>query len=178
MALSPLLEAGLSRIIMTWATDIPRDLDLHVMAIKRSDGNLCRTYYANKNGCPSIALALDNTAGGLNGAETVTLEDNSVNSLYTYLVAIKDYRFENNGASFPQSKAHVSITNGLQTKGIGINEASLETGRRFYFFGCLEVPNPTTIQFKPAPEGTIFNGESDDQWPAMALLCSSEDLAP
>jgi len=171
VALSPLLEPGLARIIMTWDKDIPKDIDIHVMALKNSDNSSCRTYHGNKNGCPSVSLDLDNLQGGLNGAETVTLLDNSINSQYTYLIAIIDYRFENNGESFPKSGAQISVTNGIQTIDVAMNVASITQETGFYFFGCLELPTSGTLQFKPAPEGTMFNGKNDDQWLPMKAHC-------
>ena len=61
----------------------PPDVDIHVMA-------LCRTWYQHKTGQDP-----DNTEGGLNGAETVTLLNNTVNIQYTYLIAVENYAFEN-----------------------------------------------------------------------------------
>ena len=40
-----------------------------------------RTYWANTNGCPGISLDLDNTNGGLSGAETMTLTDSTENQV-------------------------------------------------------------------------------------------------
>ena len=37
------------------------------------------------------------------------------NSGYTFLIAIKDYNFQNDGEDFLNSGAGISITNGLQT---------------------------------------------------------------
>ena len=78
VSLSPKLEAGETRIIMTWENDDPADIDLHVMAVKKSDRSrsTCRTFYQEKNNCEKISLDLDNTSGGHNGAETITLLDN------------------------------------------------------------------------------------------------------
>ena len=78
VSLSPQLEHGETRIIMTWEQDEPPDVDLHVMAVKKSDRSrsTCRTFYQEKNNCEEISLDLDNTNGGHNGAETITLLDN------------------------------------------------------------------------------------------------------
>ena len=91
------------------------NIDTHVMEVARSDNSTCRTWYNNKNGCHSISQDLDNTRGGLNGAETVTLLDNAINEGYRYLVAIEDYRFEDQGTPFLNSGAAVTITNGQRT---------------------------------------------------------------
>merc|ERR1712002_1446686 len=94
VAMSPELEAGQTRIIMTW-DDKPMDVDMHVMAVSKDSGELCRTWFDDKEGCPAVSQDLDNVEGGLNGAETVTLLDNNVNSKYTYLIAVEDFKFEN-----------------------------------------------------------------------------------
>jgi len=51
VSISPKLEAGQTRIIMSWGTESPRDVDLHVVSVKKSDQSTCRTYYSNMNGC-------------------------------------------------------------------------------------------------------------------------------
>ena len=45
--------------------------------------------------CVSISQYMDNTEGGLNGAETVTLLENYINIQYTYLA--KDANFDSAG---------------------------------------------------------------------------------
>ena len=52
--LSPELAPGETRIIMTWETNVPSDLDIHVVSVKKSDGSICRTYYGNTAGCEQI----------------------------------------------------------------------------------------------------------------------------
>ena len=54
VALSPELQAGETRIIVTWV-DKPMDVDVHVMAIKNSENGLWRTWFEGQNDCPSIS---------------------------------------------------------------------------------------------------------------------------
>ena len=115
VSLSPVMPPGQTRIMINWDTNNPRDIDTHIMAVKRSDNSTCKTWYGSRNGCQSISQDLDNTGGGLNGAETVTLTDNAINSAYRYLIAIEDYRFEDNGTPFLNSGAGVTVTNGQRT---------------------------------------------------------------
>ena len=166
VVMSPTLPPGQTRIMMSWG-EKPNDVDTHVMAIKKSDNSMCKTWYNNKNGCASISQDLDNTRGGLNGAETITLLDNNVNNGYTYLIAIEDYRFENNGEDFLNSGAGISITNGLQTVERDMEATTIERATEFYLFGCLDVSTDGHFTFTPAPAGTFFNGGSTDQWLAM-----------
>ena len=51
VSLSPELEAGQTRIIMSWETEQPFDLDIHVVSVRNSDQLACRTYYSNLDGC-------------------------------------------------------------------------------------------------------------------------------
>ena len=114
VTLSPVLPPEKTRIMLTWEKANPRDVDIHVMAVKKSNSELCRTYFSNKNGCKSVSLDLDNTKGGLNGAETVTLLDNAINKDYRYLVGVNDYKFEDGGVPFLNSGSSITVTNGIQ----------------------------------------------------------------
>ena len=122
--MSPTLSLGQTRIMMAWDA-MPADVDIHVMVIKKSDNRLCRTWYRHTSGCASISQDLDNTKGGLNGAETVTLLDNTVNSQYTYLIAMEDYAFEEEGTVSLKSGSGITITNGLQTVESDMNASSV-----------------------------------------------------
>ena len=164
--MSPTLPEGATRIMMSWGAQ-PGDVDIHVMAIKKSDDSMCKTWFRNKRGCTEIEQDLDNTSGGENGVETVTLTDNTVNSGYTYLVAIEDFRFENNGQDFLESGAKIVVTNGRHSVESNMEATSIERATEYYLFGCVNVTNEGDFSFTPAPAGTWLNGEQDDQWLAM-----------
>ena len=115
LTMSPVMPPGQTRIMISWETEYPEDVDTHVMAVKRSDNSLCKTWYSNTRGCASVSQDLDNTDGGLNGAETVTLLDNAINKDYRYMVAIHDYNFESSGVPFLNSGSSMTVTNGAQT---------------------------------------------------------------
>ena len=116
VTMSPVLPPGQTRIMMTWEKERPRDLDISVVSVRKSDKKTCRTFYGHKTGCPKISLDLDNTKGGPHGSETLTLLDNNVNKDYTYVIAVEDFSFENNGQSFLDSGCEIKITNGVKTK--------------------------------------------------------------
>ena len=97
VSISPELEAGETRIIMSWDANL--DLDIHVVSVRNSDQSTCRTYYGHQNGCNKISQDVDNTGGG---AETMTLLDNSINKHYTYLIGIEDYGWGGRGQTFRQ----------------------------------------------------------------------------
>ena len=113
--MSPTLAAGETRIMLTWETEAPSDIDIHIVSVQKSDHSTCRTYYGNKSGCKKISQDLDNTSGGQNGAETMTLLDNAINKDYVYLIGIEDYNFESNGTPFLSSGATITVTNGVKT---------------------------------------------------------------
>ena len=45
----------------------------------------------------------------------MTLLDNAINKDYVYVIGIEDYNFESDGTPFLNSKAAVTITNGVKT---------------------------------------------------------------
>ena len=94
---SPILQHGQTRLIMSWEETEPEDLDLYVMAIEKSTDSFCLTNYDNKLGCNSISQDRDNANGGLNGPETVSFLDSTVNKLWTYLVGVEDFDFSDTG---------------------------------------------------------------------------------
>ena len=115
--MSPELEAGQTRIIMSWETEKPFDLDIHVVSVRNSNQSTCRTYYRNMNGCTKISQDTDNGSGGNNGSETMTLLDNSINNDYTYLIGMEDYGWGGQGqTNFTQCGAKITITNGVRSE--------------------------------------------------------------
>jgi len=156
--LSPELAPGETRIIMTWETNVPSDLDIHVISVRKSDSSICRTYYGNQGGCEQISLDNDNTSGGEAGAETVTLLDNSINQDYVYLIGVEDYGFVDGGIPFLSAGAQISITNGLSTVTTSMVASTISETSEFYFFGCLEVNSDGEFSFSAAPEGIFFEG--------------------
>jgi len=175
VSMSPELAPGQTRIMLTWATDAPSDLDIHIMAVNKADGSTCRTHWADTQGCDSISLDLDNTSGGLNGAETMTLTDNTVNQNYVYIIGVEDYGFENAGADFLQSGAIVTITNGQNTDATALVADSVSADAEFYMFGCVTVDSAGGYTYVAAPEGTWFDGHDDGTaWTDMMTQhCSS-----
>ena len=117
VSLSPELQAGETRIIMSWETNQPLDLDIHVISVRNSNqSDACRTFYGNLDGCTEISQDTDNFSGGNSGAETMTLLDNSINKDFTYLIGIEDYGSYGVYTNFIQSGAKITITNGVTTE--------------------------------------------------------------
>ena len=45
VSMSPELEPGQTRIMLTWEKENPVDLDIHIVAVQKSDQSTCRTFY-------------------------------------------------------------------------------------------------------------------------------------
>ena len=103
-------------IQFTWGSppaDNPDDLDIWVVSVKNSDDSItCVTYFDDKTSCTDISLATDQTSGGLNGPENVTLSNPSVNKDYTYIIGIEDYKWTlSNKDDIINSAATITIQN-------------------------------------------------------------------
>ena len=81
----------------------------------------------------------DNADGGQNGPETVLLTDPSVNSQYTYLLAVNDFEFGNNGDDLVNSKAFFTVINNVQSFEFPKLSVSMLNITDYYFFGCVSV---------------------------------------
>ena len=154
---------------MNWQTYQPLDIDLHVMAINKTDSIMCRIWYENKFGCPSASQDRDNANGGPNGAEIVTLTDVNINCQFTYLVAIEDYEFENGGEHFVNSGAAIAVRNELHSIGQPMEAISVLKEKPYYFFGCVDVHANGNFTFTSAPNGIFFDGEDDAKWTEMMM---------
>ena len=85
ISLSPVIVvAKQMRIVMNWGVS-PRDLDIHVLQFGARN---CHCYYSNTRCSDELNLDTDNTSGGNNGAETITI-DKPGNS--KYLIYVHDY---------------------------------------------------------------------------------------
>ena len=72
---------------MTWGP-LPMDLDLHVMIYSEDNSTDCEVYFGNMD-CPDVNLDLDNTSGGNNGPETITVFDYDPDQ--TYMIFVHDF---------------------------------------------------------------------------------------
>ena len=85
-----------------------------------------------------ILCIRDNVNGGTNGPETVTFQDPSINNLYTYVVGIDDFAFENNGVDFFNSGSTINVANNLQTHDVTMVGNTGNSTNTYYFYGCIE----------------------------------------
>jgi len=155
-------------IALTWG-ETPQDLDIYVASVHNSNNTICITYYGNSDDCDEISLDLDQTTGGLNGSETVTLTDPSINTYYTYVIAVNDFGWENNGTSFTTSGATITIQDSVrmeeETLPLNLTAPGLSDYiSEHYLFGCVLVTRDGNFDFFKAPEGTYFNASAENEW--------------
>lgn len=85
ISLSPVIVvAKQMRIVMNWGVS-PRDLDIHVLQFGARN---CHCYYSNTRCSDELNLDTDNTSGGNNGAETITIDKPGTSK---YLIYVHDY---------------------------------------------------------------------------------------
>ena len=77
----------------------------------------------------------------------------------TFLIAIKDYNFQNDGEDFLNSGAGISITNGLQTVEREMEATSIVRATLIF----LDVSTDDHFTFTPATAGTFFDGGANYQ---------------
>jgi len=131
VVLNPTSKDG--RIILSWDKDIPPDLDLHLSEFK-GNNKVCDISWEDKSPrCSSHNLDIDNTRGGSNGPETVTIKDAG---LHTSVVFVHMYT-DVDGKIFCNSGAHVTVCEGSD----GCQKhhdipTGCSTNTRYWLVGC------------------------------------------
>lgn len=156
--LSPTLEPGEVRMMMSWETLIV-DVDILMVGVPRDgSGNYCRTWWNSRTGCPGSELDLDNTGTGLEGSETITLTDPSINVENIYVIGVNHY-FNGNFPlmdEFLQSHASVTFLNNIDsvTEVIDANGTipqPVVPRLDAWFAGCLTVDSSGGFTVQTAP---------------------------
>ena len=161
--LSPTLEPGTMRLSLSWGAK-PLDLDFQVF--RRTWTNWddeCRTYFGKKTGCGQAVLDLDNTKGGNNGAETISLRDVGEQEDNVYMVFVQDYSEQ--PEQFRRSQAHISITDGVVSHSIDLQPVSYKT-EQYWLAGCIRFQSGS---YEFMPLNVFFNSRPSDEVPDMCL---------
>lgn len=170
IAISPLMEEGMTRIMVTWGNI--SDLGATVMEMPRTGGPLCRTYWHDRDNCPGITFDTDNSGSGLEGCETFTLHDVDINVHAVYALGVMHYR--NDAVGFLDTDATVTVTNGEMTGSQVLSRDKLYPGftisdpNDWWFVGCLEVHPSGNFSLSTPTLPTFFNGAVDSQWTELA----------
>jgi len=167
------METGLIRLIMNWG-EVPRDLDLYVFQVSKDNAfHRCITSTHSQDSCNGVSMNVDNKAGGLEGAETVTIQDMTLKHGYTYMVYVDDN--SGKGTSLDSSKARITVTDGQNSMVFPMPnfDQSTPAGARYWFAGCMDtsadsysfVPQERFTNDKPSVEDplechNLFGGDS------------------
>lgn len=123
VVLSPGLEAGQIRVVLTWG-DEPADLDAHLDG-PSPHGDRFHVYFQAKGDLKSrefVSLDVDDRDGG--GPETITVLG-VANGVYRFFVHDYSHRTEQDSAWLAQSGAEVRVYHGGQSRRFRTNGRSL-----------------------------------------------------
>ena len=127
------MPRGSLRIIMNWNEE-PSDLDIYSIQIDTNTRATCMTNWQQTSSCTGVSLDLDNVRGGDQGPETITYQSMGSNRQYIYMIFIADY--SNQPAQFRDSEARLTITDGVQTVKVNIEEADYNN-EKYWLAGCV-----------------------------------------
>jgi hypothetical protein len=153
VALSPQLNAGQARIVLTWGA-LPTDLDSHLQKIASNGTEEYHIYWPAKSGTNGDNLDLDDTSSY--GPETVTIQSINASARYHYWV----HRYSTSG-TIAGSPARVTVTTNAGT--LTFNAPASATGTDWVVFdivsgqivpcsgSCNVAPNPNFAPEFPKP---------------------------
>ncbi len=95
--MTPVVQPGQMRFVLSWPY-APQDLDIHSI-FKISRFTQCEVYFGERI-CLGTSLDTDNSEGGINGVETITI--NTLGN-YVYTFAVHKYVDLSNGSAFGDS---------------------------------------------------------------------------
>jgi len=165
VALSPSLAPGELRMVLGWA-DKPKDLDIYVMRRNiNSWASHCITYHGHRRGCSEATLDLDNTAGGNNGVETITIHDIPSNRDNVYMIFVQHFGYNRITEEFGRSLAKIKITDGAKISSVELEPATYSQ-EKHWVAGCLKL---TGDSYEFSPINIFLNDRPDDQVPDLCL---------
>ncbi len=104
------LGTGQVRVVLSWGPE-PRDLDSHLTGPSSTGSSRFHVYYASRGSLtsdPKANLDRDNTQGGNNGPETITITEVR-SGVYRYSVHDFTNRSSSTSSALSQSSAHVAL---------------------------------------------------------------------
>jgi len=163
--MSPTLNPGELRMVLGWG-EKPRDLDIYLYRRNVNRwGTSCYTNYAKKSGCSESKLDLDNTRGGNNGVETITLHDTPSNIGNVYMVFVQHYGYNRVTDEFKNSKAQIRLTDGAQSSVVQLDSSSYG-GEKHWVAGCVRL---TEAGYDFSPVNMFLNNRPDSEVPDLCL---------
>merc|ERR1711970_330103 len=162
---SPLLNDGEMRVVLSWG-EKPRDLDIYAMRRNVAEwGTSCTTYHARRSGCEEATLDLDNTRGGNNGVETITMHDVPSHNGNVYMIFVQHYGYNRVTEEFGTSSAQIRITDGTKTTNVQLSPTSYGQ-EKHWLAGCIRMTG-NTYQFTPI--NMFLNDRPDEALPDLCL---------
>ena len=113
---------------------MPLDLDLHMVIYSYTEVN-CQIFFNHKN-CTNARLDLDNTDGGNNGPETISIS--AYNTQQTYMIYVHEF---NHDLQNPVSKSGAKVTlysPNLPTGGTELKVPNYGSASRYWLIGCIK----------------------------------------
>jgi len=163
--LSPTLNSGELRMVLSWGAK-PKDLDIYVMRRNVRDWDTsCITYHGRRSGCEEATLDLDNTKGGNEGVETITIHDTPSHAGNVYMIFVQHFGNNRKTEQFGRSQAEIRILDGRKISHISLDPSSYSQ-EKHWVAGCLKVTR-NTYEFSPV--NMFLNGRPDRQVPDLCL---------
>jgi len=125
------------RLVLTWGPT-PSDLDSRVVFFNDNGDEVCKLYWNNKKCDDYATLDVDETNGGDNGPETITIKSIAPGIKAMYYV----YDYSNLiGRTMTwvasDAKANIFGPNGAGAKIVPLNTSDLD-GKRYFVVGCFD----------------------------------------
>ena len=127
------IQTGEDRFVLTWGR-MPLDLDLHMVIYTGSnDSPDCQVFFNHKN-CTDARLDLDNTEGGNNGPETITVS--AYNPDQNYMIYVHEFNHDIQN-TLSKSGAKVSIYSPLLSNTKEVMVPNNGSASRYWLIGCI-----------------------------------------
>jgi len=174
---SPTMEEGQVRIMMSWETDL-EDVDIHVVGVNKDGSGTCRTYWNDRAGCTEAELDLDNLRTGHDGSETITLSDLSVNQNVIYVVGVRHYG-KDLSSDYLNAGVAVTVIDGTHSKEVDLVDGPIPAnGENMWFAGCVTVNADGFFTMHTAPTQTFLDYSTQSNFAEMAeLYCGGPSLS-
>ena len=125
------------RLILTWGAK-PSDLDVRVKFFDSNGNVLCKLFWNNRKCEDYATLDVDETNGGINGPETITIKN--IHDGVTAMYYVYDYSDEiGTTMSWTDSEAQATIfgPNGGGSTVVPLEDDKLDK-ERYFIVGCFD----------------------------------------
>jgi len=162
--LTPALEQDQLRLTLGGGKNLD---NLDIYAVYRDESTICATNPTdvNPNSCPGVAKV---TGTDGKGVETITFNKPSGDTPAVYTVFVEWTAPQGLDASFADTNAWVSLTNGSITEDIEM-KSNVYGGERHWLAGCLLIGGNTAHDFQLRALNAFFTERPDEEVPDQCL---------